>query len=114
MSATRIENVKSRFLLVFCQNFRFSETKLMLMKTIHFALVIVIVISRFPKRYEEAKRTRAPAYSRALPVLLVLWHRPIVTQRFVARMQTILIIQHFRGIVPTTASFFFPLRKNST
>src|SRR6218665_1644457 len=29
-------------------------------------IVIVIVISRFLKRYSKAKRTRAPAYSRAL------------------------------------------------
>jgi len=28
--------------------------------------VIVIVISKFLKRYSKAKRTRAPAYSRAL------------------------------------------------
>src|SRR6218665_3930154 len=30
------------------------------------AIVIVIVISKFLKRYSKAKRTRAPAYSRAL------------------------------------------------
>src|SRR6218665_3822069 len=32
----------------------------------HALTVIVIVISRFLKRYSKAKRTRAPSYSRAL------------------------------------------------
>jgi len=32
----------------------------------YYNLLSVIVISRFLKRYSKAKRTRAPAYSRAL------------------------------------------------
>jgi len=37
-----------------------------LLNYVTFVIVIVIVISKLLKRYSKAKRTRAPAYSRAL------------------------------------------------
>src|SRR6218665_698912 len=42
-----------------------------LQETLFNICLIVIVISKFLKRYSKAKRTRAPAYSRAL---IYTWH----------------------------------------